>query len=140
MAEEAPIYPVRIASMASIEMYSNGLNVLLMKVPGADFVLATTQGNDLLAALDKGLQVDVVFVLVTPKDQGEMQLLRTLRARYPQLILVAMLYEPELDHFDAEFDGGATKAIPVIDLTAPRLHRLVKEVRAELMARNGTRS
>lgn len=135
MAEAAPIYPVRIAWMVALDVFKQGLGRALGKVPGAECMLAAANGADLLAALQQGMQVDLVMVLVLPQDLGEMQLLRTLRASYPHLILVAVLYEPELDHYDVDFDGGATIAIPAKYLTKDRAHRLVEEVRAELMAR-----
>ena len=136
MAEAAPIHPVRMAWVMALYVFSRGMGRALRAVPDAECMLAAENGADLLAALQQGMQVDLVFVLVLPKDQGEMQLLRILRTRYPQLRLVALRNEPEFDHFDADFDGGATIVIPAADFTEDHLQRLVEGTRAELIARH----
>lgn len=135
MVEAASLHPVRIAWMVPLELLRTGLRSLLGSVPGAACVLGATHGSELLTALQQGVQVDVVIVLVLPGDHGEMELLRTLRTRYPELRLVAVPHEPVMELFDAAYDNGATLVIPAIDLTEDRLHRLVEATRAELLAR-----
>lgn len=135
MAEAQAPYPVRIGWMVPHELFRIGLRSTLGEVPGAACVLGTAHGPELLAALQQGVQVDVVIVLVLPDDRGEMELLSTLRARYPALRLVAVPHEPEMELCDAAYDHGATLAIPAIDLTKDRLRWLVETTRAELLAR-----